>query len=242
MGLESGGQKTEVRQEEFALVEFGTGEQAAAIIEHIEHGKGELGVGKPAVRRGVELPEFADLSALPAAHGGQNFFWREGVSQLVGERPAANLGAVELEGVQAEGFGSGEAVRARRRAGQTFFEQVNDGLRPRGGMIATGSTGRPEGLLYSGARGVVSGGQSVKATAGDAELAGGLGRVQGVLPEAFEHMADEGGRVTMNKLLVFFKDAQDTRDLVCTARLFVGHRFARPPTRRAVQTRKVLFC
>jgi hypothetical protein len=29
-------------------------------------------------------------------------------------------------------------------------------------------------------------------------------------------MADEGGRVTMNELLVFFKDAQDTRELVAT--------------------------
>src|ERR1035437_4955029 len=52
----------------------------------------------------------------------------------------------------------------------------------------------------------------------------------------------EGGRVTMNELLVLFKDAQVTRELGCTARLFVGHRCARPPPRRAVQPRKVLFC
>jgi len=73
-------------------------------------------------------------------------------------------------------------------------------------------------------------------------LAGGLRRVQRVLPEMFEPMAAEGGRVTMNELLVLFKDAQDTRELGCTARLFVGHRCARPPPRRAVQPRKVLFC
>ena len=91
---------------------------------------------KPAVRRGVELPEFADLSALPAAYGGPNFFWRDGMGEFVVQRPAADLCAVEFEGVQAEGFGSGEAVRTRRRAGQPFFEQGDDGLRPGGGMVA----------------------------------------------------------------------------------------------------------
>lgn len=118
---------------------------------------------KPAVRRGVELPEFTDLSALPSAHGGADFFWRDGMGEFVGECPAADLSAVEFEGVKAESFGSDEAVRTRGRGGQTFIEQGDDGLRPRGGMVATGSTGRPERLLLAGACGVVSSGQSVKA-------------------------------------------------------------------------------
>jgi len=74
--------------------------------------------------RGVELPEFADLSALPAADGGQDFFWRDGMGEMIFQCPTADLGAVEFEGMQAEGFGSGEAVRTRWGAGQTFFEQV----------------------------------------------------------------------------------------------------------------------
>ena len=163
VGLESGGQEVEVGEQEFALVEFGAGEQAAAIIKQVEHGEGKLGVREPAVGRGVELPEFADLRALPAAHGGQNFFGRDGMSQIVFQRPAADLGAVEFEGVQAEGFGSGEAVRTRRRAGQTFDQKFDDGLRPGGSMVAAGSAGGPEGWLFSGAGGVVSGGQSVEA-------------------------------------------------------------------------------
>jgi hypothetical protein len=69
-----------------------------------------------------------------------------------------------------------------------------------------------------------------------------LDGVQRVLAERVEHMADKGGGMTMAELLVFFKDAQDTRELVCAARLFVGHRCARPPTRRAAQTRRFLFC
>jgi len=92
------------------------------------------------VRRGIELPEFTDLSTLPAADGGQNFFGRDGMSELVVECPAADLGAVKFEGVQAHGFGSGEAVRTRGRAGQPFFEEGDDGLRPHGGMITTGSS------------------------------------------------------------------------------------------------------
>lgn len=38
MGQEGGGQEIEVRQDEFPLVEFGAGEEAAAIIEQVEHG------------------------------------------------------------------------------------------------------------------------------------------------------------------------------------------------------------
>ena len=113
VGQESGGQEVEVGEQQFALVKFGAGEQAAAIVEHVEHGEGALGVRKPAVGRGVELPEFADVRALPAAHGCQDSFGRDGMGEFVFDGPAADLGAVEFEGVQAEGFGSGEAVRTR---------------------------------------------------------------------------------------------------------------------------------
>ena len=166
---------------------------------------------KPAVGRGVELPEFTDLSTLPAAHGGQNFFGRDGMGELVFQRPTADLGAVEFEGVQAEGFGSGEAVRTRGRAGQPFFEQGDDGWRPHGGLVAPGSAGRPEGRRFTGACGVVSGGQGVKAAGGEAELRRSLGGTACVLPECVEHMADEGGRVTMDELLILFKDVKRSR-------------------------------
>jgi len=38
VGQESGGEEVEVGEQEFALIEFGAGEEAAAIIEHVEHG------------------------------------------------------------------------------------------------------------------------------------------------------------------------------------------------------------
>ena len=64
-------------------------------------------------------------------------------------------------------------------------------------MIATGSAGRPEWGLFAGARRVVSGGQSVEAAGREAQLLGSLDGTERVLPERVEHMADEGGCVTI---------------------------------------------
>ena len=84
-------------------------------------------------------------------------------------------------------------------------------------MIAARSSGSPEGVLFSGAGGVVSGGQSVEAAAGESELRERLRGVQRVLAEAFQHMADEGQRVTMNQLLVFFKNGRGRQGKSCFA-------------------------
>jgi len=211
VGQKSGRQEIKVGEQQFTLINLGTREQTAAIIEQVEHGKGKLGVRKPAVGRSIELPEFADLRALPAAHGCQNLFWRAGMGEIIFQRPAANLGAVELEGMKAQGFGSGEAVRTRRLAGQTLFQEIQDGLGPRLGMIATRNAGDPKGFLLLGAGEVVSGGQSVKATGRESELFSGLGGGQRLLLESIQHMTDEGGSVAMDELLMLFKDAQNIR-------------------------------
>ena len=46
---EGGGQKVKIRKQQFALVKLGAGEQTAAIVEHVEHGKGYIRTGEPAV-------------------------------------------------------------------------------------------------------------------------------------------------------------------------------------------------
>ncbi len=204
VGQKGGGQEIKIGEQEFAFVKFGAGEQTAAIIEHIEHGEEDFGMSKPAVGRGVELPEFADLGALPAADRSENALGREAMGQIIFDGPMTNLGTVEWESVQAQGFGSGEAVRTRRVAVQTFFEKVEHRLRPGFGVIAAGRTGRPEVLLFFGASQKVSGGKKIEATAGKAELIGGFCGAQGVLPEGFEDMTDERRRVTMDELLKFF--------------------------------------
>ena len=49
MEEESCGQEIQIGEEKFSIVEFGTDEQAAAIVEHIEHGIIDGGGGKPAM-------------------------------------------------------------------------------------------------------------------------------------------------------------------------------------------------
>ena len=63
--------------------------------------------------------------------------------------------------------------------------------------------------------------QPRRADGRDAQLVGGLGGRQRALPEPVEHIAAEGRCVTMDELLMLFKDEQATRDLsvifVCEA-------------------------
>ena len=62
---EGGGQEIEIGQEEFPFIDFGTGEEAAAIIEHVDHREQSGAVREPLVGRGIQLPEFTDPAALP---------------------------------------------------------------------------------------------------------------------------------------------------------------------------------
>ena len=101
---ESGGEEIQVGEQEFPVVDFGADEDAAAIVQHIEHGKVQRAGGKPAMGRGVQLPEFADLGALPTAHRSVRTLGRSRMRVTVLDSPAADWGAVKLEGEQAQGF------------------------------------------------------------------------------------------------------------------------------------------
>jgi len=50
---EGGGEEIEVGQQEFAAIDFGADEQAATIVEHVEHGKVQRTWGEPAMRRSI---------------------------------------------------------------------------------------------------------------------------------------------------------------------------------------------
>ena len=145
----------------------------------------------------VQLPEFADLGALPAAHWGVWAFGRSRMCIIILHRPAADLGAVQLEGEQSPDFRGGKAVGARRGAIQAFFEEVDDRLGPGGGMVTTRGSRDPQPLFLVRVGAEVTGGERIEAASGQAELLGGFGGRQGVLPEGSQHMADEGRRVAI---------------------------------------------
>jgi hypothetical protein len=157
------------------------------------------------------LPEFADAGALPTAHGGQNSFRRDRVSLVILDRPAAYLGTVELEGVKPERFGRSEAVGAWRRAVQPLAQKFQDARRPGSGAVATRAAGCPKGPPLLRPSVEVLGSERVDTAGGEAELFGGLSGVEGLLTECVEHLADERGGVTMEGLLVLFKDTQNNR-------------------------------
>ena len=112
-------------------------------------------------------------------------------------RPAADLSAVELEVVQAQGFRGGEAVRARRHAHQTLSKEVGDRLGPSGGVVATRDPGDPHAGLLSPAGAQVIGEEGIETAAGKAQFFGGAGTRQGTLPKGGQDMADESGCVSI---------------------------------------------
>ena len=118
-----GGRKEiQVGEKKFSFVEFGTDEKAAAIIEHVEHGKIEGAEWEPVVWGSIELPKLTDLRALPTADGSRWFSSGCAMGMAVLKRPVAYLSAVELEVVKTQGLGSDEAVGARGRAIQALDE------------------------------------------------------------------------------------------------------------------------
>ena len=197
IGLESGGQKIKVGEQPFPVIDFGTHEHAAAIIEHIEHGKIQNTGGEPVMRRSIQLPEFADLGALPAPHWRMRLVHRGGVSQAVLQGPMADLGAVQLKGMQAQSFGGRKAVRAGGCAGQPFFKEVGDGHGPGGGMVTARSAWGPQGFRGLRDRAEASRGERIETAARQPQLFSGLGRRQGLLLKGGQHMTDESRGVAI---------------------------------------------
>ena len=142
--------------------------------------------------RSVQLPEFADLGALPAAHWCVGAFGLSHMRKTLFNRPAADLGAVQLEGVQSEGFGGGEAVRARWGASQAFFEKVGDRLGPSSGVVTPRGSWHPQPRFLSGAGAEVIGKERIEAAGGETELFGGFGGSHGATSEGGQHMTNEG--------------------------------------------------
>lgn len=106
-------EEVEVGGEIFGGIDACADAAAAAIIEHVEE-REQRAFGPPAVRSGVELPERADLAALPAADGGARFGRGLFGGEAIGERETADGGRIELEIEAAFDLAGGGAVAGRR--------------------------------------------------------------------------------------------------------------------------------
>ena len=197
---EGRGQEIEVGQQGFTLIDFRAGKDAAAIVEHVEHGKGLWAAGEPAVGRGVQLPEFADLAALPAPNRSRRVVIGLGVSQAMLDGPAANLSAMDFEETLAEHFTGGKAVGSWGFADEPFVQERVDLGGPVGRMITAGNTGHPGGLLLVSARAQVVGVELVKAAAGEAEFFGGGLGLEEAGAEASQHVTDQWSGTAMCQL------------------------------------------
>ena len=186
-----GGEEVVIGEEVFVLVEFGAGEEAAAIVEHVEHGKKAFAARKPAVGRGIKLPEFADLGALPAADGGGGFALGVGRGELVFEGPTADLGAIHFEITEAQDFAGGEAVVGGRSGSQTFAQEREGFGWPLRGMVAAGVAGEPKGFLMVSAGAKIIGVELVETTAGEFEFGGRSVGVELLRAEAGQDVADQ---------------------------------------------------
>ena len=162
---EGRGQEVQVGQQEFPLIKFGAHEKAAAIVEHVEHGKIPGAEWEPMVGRSIQLPEFADLRALPATHRSRGLARRGAVGMTILQCPVAYLGSVELEVVKTQSLRSDEAVRVRRRAIQALGEEIDNGLRPGWSVVAARVARCPDLLLLMSASLQVSAEENVEAAA-----------------------------------------------------------------------------
>ena len=121
------------------------------------------------------MPEFANLRALPAAHWRVRTLRWHWMSITILNRPMANLGTVEPERVQPQGFGGHKAIGTGRRAAKALFKKAQNRCRPARSMIATGTARRPYvGALVSAGSEVFSA-QRIETTAGNFKLVGCLG-------------------------------------------------------------------
>jgi hypothetical protein len=108
-----------------------------------------------------------------------------------------DLAAVEFESMEAQDFGSSEAIGGRGRAVQALFEEIDDGLRPRSGVVAARAAWTPEAGPFLSAGLAVVTGQDIESAGRDVQLVGSFGGRERALVEAFENMADEGKAVSM---------------------------------------------
>src|SRR3974390_3478831 len=120
VGAKGFGEQVVVGQQDFAVGEFGAGEERTAIIDQVEHGKRPAGTSEKSVRRSLPLPEFSDAPALPTTRRYRRGSHPAWMGQSVLNGPAPHLSTIQFKLVFTEHLTGCKAVGGRRTAAQAF--------------------------------------------------------------------------------------------------------------------------
>ena len=153
------------------------------------------------MRRGVQLPELAEMAALPAADRGCGAaVIRFGMGEVMLDGPAADLSSIHAEVALTEHLAASEAVGCRGFTAEHFVqERVNLGG-PVGRMIAAGGARGPGGLLMMGTRLEVVAVELIKPGASQAQFFSGGCGLDAFVAEEAQHMPDKRRSTALGQL------------------------------------------
>jgi len=188
---EGAGEKIEMSGEVFGGVNAGAGVQARGVVDDVQKRLFVRVAGEPSVRSGVILPKRTEVAGLPATNRFGRLFvtgvWRE----VVGDSPAADAGAIGLEGEAAEQF-AGDSAVGGARGGRKKTCGESDGIsRPVRLMIAAGNSWLPSLSAALGAGAEVGGAELVDAGQAETEFRSEASCRKLVCSPLSEKVADE---------------------------------------------------
>lgn len=182
------------------MVNSGGGENTTTIIEHVDHGKGLEAVWKPGMRRGVQLPEFAKVAALPAADRGGGALIRFGMGEVMLDGPAADLSPIHVEVALTEHLAASEAVGGRGFTAEHFVQERVHLRGPVGRMIAAGGARGPGRLVVMGTRLEVIAVELIETGAPQPQLFSGGCGLDAFVAEEAQHMTDKRRSTALGQL------------------------------------------
>ncbi len=183
-------EEVQVGEKVFGGINASADAAAAAIVEHVEQRTG-WSAWKPTMRSGIELPQGADLRALPAAHGSLWSFGRLGWSEAVGQGEAADGGRIKGDLAAAQDFAGGEAVAGGRAGAEELAQERLDLCGPGRRMVAARSARLPEVAAPCRAGAEIVPIEFVKARAAQSQSLRARAGGQFAGPEGAEDFADE---------------------------------------------------
>ena len=200
VGEEGAGEEIQVREQRLGRVETRAGVEASGVVKNVQKHLFVRTAGEERVRRGVVLPERAEVTDLPAANRLGGLLGAGIRGELAGDGPAADAGAVGFEIQAAEQFaGDGAGGRARRGTQQTGGQR--DRIRRPGRMMIAAREPRLPGVGPARRTGPeIIGAKLVNAGQPQAQLGGQCGGAKLARPQPGKEMTDQRRRKTAGEL------------------------------------------